>query len=130
MREFDLFNKLAWITPDLFDKLGNLQLLFLHSNMITSLDDGVFAGLVSLKRLALDDNQLAMIGKDVFKPLARLNVLSLNRNKLTDLDKNVFEGLVSLALVEIENNPIQADRPGYVASLCNETDNPVCHIIP
>ena len=79
-------NRLAYLRPDDFDGLANLQSLNLHGNDLASLPAGVFDGLASLETLDLGLNQL---GKENIKDriILGLNIIPL-KNKI----KEVVEG--------------------------------------
>ena len=73
-------------------------------DVITSLREGDFDGLVNLRELVLSYNQLSELPPNVFSDLDNLEVLLLDNNLLEALPANVFSGLSDLEFLWLNNN--------------------------
>ncbi|XP_061481091.1 toll-like receptor 5 isoform X2 [Rhineura floridana] len=86
--------KLVWerlLCLDVFKVLSKLQVLHLNNNYLSFLPEGIFSGLVSLKRLNLASNLLTYISHNTFP--ASLRKLELSSNQLLHPDLQLFATL-------------------------------------
>ncbi|EYC40271.1 hypothetical protein Y032_0621g747 [Ancylostoma ceylanicum] len=100
---------------DQFSGLKDLHQLFLESNKITDLVDGVFEHLSNLKKLVLDGNKIKF-RKGMFTGLDSLEELSLDNCGIENLDVNAFEALPQLKKLSLRGNPF-TEIPRAVNSL-------------
>ena len=76
---------------------------FPDQSPLTTLPDGIFDGLTSLRTLSLQDNKLTLQA-GLFDRLTRLRTLSLVRNQLTTLPAGIFDSLTSLQYLNLQEN--------------------------
>jgi Leucine-rich repeat (LRR) protein len=107
--------------------LTSLQSLDLHSNQITSLENGDFDGLGNLKWLDLSGNQITSIEDGAFEGLSNLEELHLGLcafdfcfgNQTTTIENGDFQGLDNLQLLLLTNNQIASIENGAFQGLDN-----------
>ena len=105
-------NQIKDIGPHVFSNrlnLRNLRDIYLSNNRLTSLPDGVFDGLKSLRHLDLGGNRISYIGLRVFSKrsnLRNLRNIYLNNNLLTSLQDGVLDGPKSLSDLDLSGNRI------------------------
>ena len=87
-----------------FAGLSSLTKLEMEDNQIATVPDDLFAGLTSLEWLELTFNQLTELPKDLFDGLASLTTLHLYQNSLTELDEDIFDGLTNLEELFLSHN--------------------------
>ncbi|XP_059819454.1 LOW QUALITY PROTEIN: toll-like receptor 5 [Hypanus sabinus] len=110
LRHLDLsgnFLQLTWAAGecwDVFHNLSNLTELLLQRNYLAKLPQGVFSGLVSLKRLNLSLNSLTQLSHDLFP--SNLEILDLSSNRLTSPDPVTFSFVRRL---DLRNNQYICD---------------------
>ena len=131
---------------------AGVQLVGFRCNNITSLEEGVFDGLVNLEDLNLSGNNMRSLASKVFEPLKALKNLYLDCaqsafimvnsqsegksqfscNQLQELHDNTFVGLDSLQLLDLSGNALVKLQPGLFQPLQALTtlalqcrDNPV-----
>ena len=90
----------------MFSGLSALTSIYLHTNQLTTLPEGVFSGLSALTYLFLRSNQLTTLPEGVFSGLSVLRYLSLHSNQLTTLPEGVFSGLSALTTLRLESNAV------------------------
>ncbi|KAH3711429.1 hypothetical protein DPMN_071098 [Dreissena polymorpha] len=90
------YNQLRNISRATFSGLIKLQYLYLHSNALESIDDGVFAEVPNLTTLWLSDNKLRNISRATFRGLIKLQTLILENNALESIDDGVFAEVTNL----------------------------------
>ncbi|XP_077967923.1 uncharacterized protein LOC120326547 isoform X2 [Styela clava] len=99
------YNRLTNLRPRSLIKFGiNLRSLYLNSNNIRILANGLFSEMFKLEVLRLSWNKLAGIRKSTFQGLLNLQRLSLDNNHLTFIHPLAFRGLVSLKLLQLDGN--------------------------
>ena len=73
-----------------------------HRNSLESLEEGLFAGLASLRELYLGDgHRLTSLEAGIFDDLSALVYLDLGGNPLTSLEAGVFDNLTSLTELQL-----------------------------
>lgn len=86
--------------------------LNLSRNELESLADDAFDECCGdLKVLDLSHNHLSTLTKKHFEKLKNLETLYLGANKLTSLAPDTFEALISLQRLDLRRNPIKFDDP-------------------
>jgi len=107
------------LAPNAFDRLVNLKLLNISSNkVLTSLPTGIFDKLANLKKLELYKNNLEHLPKGIFDKLVNLEFLDLSDNIL-DVISPVFDKLVNLKILYILNNKLTSLPKGIFDNLVN-----------
>ncbi|XP_072104433.1 toll-like receptor 5b isoform X1 [Mobula birostris] len=110
LRHLDLsgnFLQLMWAAGEcwnVFHNLSNLTELLLQGNYLAELPQGVFSGLVSLKRLNLSLNSLTQLSHDLFP--SNLEILDLSSNRLISPDPATFSFVRHL---DLRNNQYICD---------------------
>ena len=100
-------NVLTTLPADVFSGLGNLEVLWLYFNALTILPADVFSGLGSLEVLWLSFNdQLTTLPATIFSGLDKLENLSLWNNQMTTLPATVFSGLENLNTLTLSSNAL------------------------
>ena len=89
-----------------FAGLDSLVRLNLGNNQLTTLPAGLFAGLDSLVRLNLGSNELTTLPASLFAGLDSLVRLNLGSNELTTLPASLFAGLDSLVRLNLGHNEL------------------------
>ena len=102
-----------------FQKLANLEKLWLNENNISYLYEHTFAGLIKLEKLYLFYNKIHSLPKDIFRPLSNLKRLELSMNKVTELDENIFESNRSLEKVSLDFNELHQLPENLFRNLSN-----------
>ncbi|XP_017068011.1 LOW QUALITY PROTEIN: protein toll [Drosophila eugracilis] len=92
---------LTGLPAEIFLDQGNLKVLDLSCNAISTLDNNVFKGLGNLTLLDLSKNRLTDLSSAIFAPLTSLTVLRLNKNSLTAMSPGVFQNVISLNNIEM-----------------------------
>ncbi len=89
-----------------FDGLVNLLDLSLSRNQLTALPPNLFSDLTKLSHLRLEDNRIATLPSGIFGNLSRLQWLSLQQNQIDRLSKDMFNGLSDLKILLLGENRI------------------------
>lgn len=84
------------IHPDTFLHFQKVIKIDLSFNYLTEVSAPVFANLVYLEQLLLNNNQLAIIGPNVFDNLTGMILINLNFNKLIIINSTIFNPMVNL----------------------------------
>ena len=100
-----------------FAGLTSLRNLALWGNAITTLPSDIFTGLTTLTSLELDGNDITILPANIFTGLTALTRLDLDKNGITTLPANVFMGLTALTRLELNRNNITTLQAGIFASL-------------
>ena len=85
----------------------NIEELYLKGNDITTLTQGSFAGLDSLRTLVINDCNVASIEPNTFTGLRHLGSLDLTRNNIRELRSFTFSGLSHLRRLILDGNTLQ-----------------------
>ncbi len=111
-------SELAVLKQQDFRHLTNLHELELSFNVsLTSLPDGVFDGLSSLRNLYFTKASLDSVPAGVFDELTDLRRLKLDYNDLTQLPQGVFDQLTSLEYLNLSFNEVASLHGGAFDSL-------------
>ena len=94
------------IHPDTFVHFQKVIKIDLGFNYLTEVSAPVFANLVYLEQLLLNNNQLVKIGPNVFDNLTGMKLINLNFNKLTEIIAKNFVPMVNLLEFYAANNLI------------------------
>ncbi len=92
------------LREDDFSGLGNLELLRLEDNSLSTLPVGIFTGLSSLTDLTLCCTNLSQLPEEVFHGLDTLENLQLWSNSLSELPEGIFRGLSNLEQLGLGSN--------------------------
>lgn len=95
-------NELTTLPEGIFRSLTTLKYLTLKGKL-TTLPEKIFDGLNLLYALYLQDNQLETLPQDIFRSQTNLFYLDLSRNKLTALPENIFPH--PIRFIELDDNP-------------------------
>ncbi|XP_065182458.1 slit homolog 2 protein-like [Sycon ciliatum] len=107
-------NQIQNLSDGVFSGLTNLQQLYLNGNQIQTLSDGVFSGLTKLQTLGLESNQIQTLSDGVFSGLANLRLLNFDSNQIQTLSDGVFSGLTNLQTLWLSSNPLILKPSLYV----------------
>ncbi len=99
-----------------FSGLTALTSLFLNNNL-TSLPDGLLAGLDALEWLWLHDNALTSLPANAVSGSPALLWLQLNDNELDSLDAALFAGLTALEELDLSDNALDTLPAGIFSDL-------------
>uniref|UniRef100_A0A670ZY64 Toll-like receptor 13 n=2 Tax=Pseudonaja textilis TaxID=8673 RepID=A0A670ZY64_PSETE len=101
-------NKILSIAPDVFDDLGQLELLTLSdtSNGRGDFPPGIFKNLKKLRNLNLENAGLRTLTLEVFGNLSNLRYLLLGKNELQTFNSSVAEALPSLSYLDLRKCPL------------------------
>ena len=100
-----------------FDQLDSLRELYLGHNSLAELPDGIFDSLTSLQRLYLGNNELSELPDQVFDSLTNLTELGLGNNSLIELPNGVFDGLSDLEELYLGENSLSELPDGIFDNL-------------
>jgi hypothetical protein len=95
------------LQEDVFHGLSSLRRLYLHTNQITVLSEGTFQGMSSLYQLELQHNQLMALPEGLFRGLSSMLYLHLDHNKFSMLPAGIFNGLTKLKEIFLGYNLLQ-----------------------
>lgn len=104
-----------------FDNLTNLATLHLRTNQLSSLPEGIFGNLTNLNRLDLDDNQLSSLPEGIFDNLTNLTKLDLQINQLPSLPGGIFDNLTHLTWLRLNDNQFSSLPADLFGNLTNLT---------
>ena len=105
-------NVLQSISDVSFRGLIHLQYLYLDNNRIHSIHERAFTSLKSLKRLWLQFNQLRIVQSVWFNNLKSIESLQLGDNKITEfLSEGEFEWPPSLYELKLNRNSLKILPP-------------------
>nr|QPD07683.1 toll-like receptor 13 [Nibea albiflora] len=99
-------NRITKIQGSDFKNLPLLTQLEIDRNMISQIDTGAFAHLISLKRLNLNNNKLHELTADLFDGLRNLTELRIRSNGIQVVASTSFKSLTSLNLLDISFNKL------------------------
>ena len=108
-------NELQSLPRYVFAGLVKLDILDLEFNNLTTLPDGLFAGL-NLRFLGLEGNQLHTLRAGMFDALGGNLVLDLSHSALTTLDDGAFADLGDLVWLDLAHNWLRTLPTGGVCS--------------
>ncbi|XP_078463183.1 uncharacterized protein LOC144727929 [Lampetra planeri] len=93
-------NQLQALPEGVFDRLVNLQRLWLNNNQLTSLPTGVFDKLTQLTHIVLSTNQLRNVPQQRSAKQSRFNA-----DQLKSIPRGAFDNLKSLTHIWLFDNP-------------------------
>ena len=99
-------NLIATIEEETFAGMVRLHVLYLYHNKITFLQKSMFNGLPSITLLHLTHNLIETVPNDCFKDLTTLHTLKLHNNKLSEISGNMWRGLHGLKELHLHYNNI------------------------
>ncbi|XP_078662701.1 uncharacterized protein LOC144906373 [Branchiostoma floridae x Branchiostoma belcheri] len=109
-------NKITKISKTLFSNT-RLNKIVLNDNMISTIDDGAFAGMETLGAIDiyLHNNQLTSVTNNTFKISERggIETLTLHDNKIATLESGSFESADQMSELDLSYNMLaQVSLPG------------------
>lgn len=87
-----------------FNGAGNLEMIFLQDNQLTSLNAYCFVHSKNLTLLNLSNNNINNIHGLAFTALNQLETLTLSKNNLKSIEDETFQSLTSLKWIGLDNN--------------------------
>ncbi|CAG5092043.1 Similar to atk: Protein artichoke (Drosophila melanogaster) [Cotesia congregata] len=113
--------------------LGNLSIMKIKGNKLTSLPGNSFSGSMlagKLEKLEISDGLLSLLPADALIPLKKLKHLDLHGNKIGELKRNQFKGLRDTEVLDLSHNLISKLDPSHLADLtkmgsCNLSHNAI-----
>ncbi|XP_077992133.1 CD180 antigen-like [Glandiceps talaboti] len=84
----------------------DLEILNLHGNNITVIEDGDFKDLQNLKHLDLSNNYIIDVESGAFTGLDKLQTLLLAENLISDVREQALEKIPSLQHLELQHNSL------------------------
>lgn len=87
-----------------FNGAGNLEMIFLKNNQLTSLNAYCFVHSKNLTVLDLSKNKISKIQPLAFIALGKLETLILSNNNIKTVEDSTFQSLTSLKLIGLDNN--------------------------
>lgn len=104
---------------NVFKGLVSLSELYLRSNFISVVPEGLFQDLTALRKLDLFKNYIDFYNRDgcgqgpnIFSGLTNLVSLSLRGNVISAIPEGIFENLVALEFLDLRNNKISFSDEG------------------
>ena len=88
--------------------LNEIEEILLGFRDLSSLQENDFADLISLQRLALNNNALSSLDADIFADFSNLQELYLEHNNLSSLDATIFAGFSSLENLYLHDNSLSS----------------------
>lgn len=95
------------LPSQIFQHLGDLELLQISSANFNSSADSIFRHLSNLKLLNLWNNNLWNVSKDLFADILSLTDLEISSNDIGVLQANVFEHLTAIESINLNGNRIE-----------------------
>lgn len=112
-----LFNSISSIPDGIFSELHSLKLLDLGINEISEIGSGRFIGLEALEDLHLKYNRISSVQGGIFSQLKKLKYLVLSQNQICHIDSDAFDGLNSLESLSLNENKLAVVSPGTLNHL-------------
>ncbi|MEE6465954.1 hypothetical protein FKM82_006765 [Ascaphus truei] len=118
LQRLDLqYNQIHFIHPKAFEKLAQLEELYLGNNLLPTLAPGAMAPLRKLKVLNVNGNRIHNVSRASFSNLGGLIKLRLDSNAIQTLQGSPFSSLSSLLYLHLENNRINSISKNAFAGL-------------
>lgn len=92
------------ITTLSFNGAANLEIILLHDNHLTAINNHCFVHTKNLKILDLSSNRIAKIQPHAFTSLNNLEELSLSNNNIKTIDGEIFRPFALLRWVWLDRN--------------------------
>ncbi|XP_065370410.1 leucine-rich repeats and immunoglobulin-like domains protein 3 [Calliphora vicina] len=106
--------EINWST---FRGLTSLQKLFLKSNNIRALQDGVFHVMTAIETIELDHNYISSLSRQGLFNLTKLHHLSLSNNSISRIELDTWEFTQSLITLDLSHNNISEFKPQHLDCL-------------
>ncbi|KAM7341810.1 leucine-rich repeats and immunoglobulin-like domains protein lambik isoform 1-T7 [Cochliomyia hominivorax] len=106
--------EINWST---FRGLTSLQKLFLKSNNIRALQDGVFYVMTAIETIELDHNYISSLSRQGLFNLTKLHHLSLSNNSISRIELDTWEFTQSLITLDLSHNNISEFKPQHLDCL-------------
>ena len=103
-------NMLTKLRANMFIHLYKLQVLLVHYNQISTIEDNIFLSLTKLWQLHLAGNALTELRSSMFNGLKSIRLLNLDDNQLISIDSSTFSNLPRSLTLALGFNPLQCDR--------------------
>ena len=111
-------NKLVYIPRGLPD---NLRKLYMDSNRIRIIEDGLFPNTSHLDYLTVENNQINRIQNRTFLGLRFLKSLNFRGNELRVIEAGTFDSLRNLSTLSLSDNPLERVEADAFRDLQNLT---------
>ena len=111
-------NMLVYVPRGLPD---NLRKLYMDSNKIREIEDGLFTNKSKLDYLTVENNKINRINNRTFTGLKFLKSLNFRGNKLRVIERGTFDSLGNLSTLSLSSNPLERVEDGAFVSLHNLT---------
>lgn len=106
--------EINWST---FKGLVSLQRLYIRSNNIKSLQDGVFHIMRAIETIELDNNEISSLSRQGLFNLTMLHHLSLSNNSINRIEPDTWEFTQSLVSLDLSHNNISDFKPQHLDCL-------------
>lgn len=103
------FNRISSLKRRHFEKLTNLEVLYLSSNEIRKVDPKVFQHLEKLRKLDLKGNQIELPLSKGFLFHSKLEELNLDNCSIREIPHETFVNLTQLKNLTLSENPLDKD---------------------
>ncbi|XP_050323875.1 leucine-rich repeats and immunoglobulin-like domains protein 3 [Bactrocera neohumeralis] len=117
LRKLSLNNNHLEINWSTFRGLSSLQKLFLKSNNIRTLQDGVFYVMHAIETIELDHNGITSLSRQGLYNLTKLHHLSLSNNSISRIESDTWEFTQSLISLDLSHNNISEFKPQHLDCL-------------
>uniref|UniRef100_A0A1A9WDU3 Ig-like domain-containing protein n=1 Tax=Glossina brevipalpis TaxID=37001 RepID=A0A1A9WDU3_9MUSC len=117
LRKLSLNNNHLEINWSTFRGLHSLQKLFLKSNNIRALQDGVFHVMHNIETIELDNNGISSLSRQGLFNLTKLHHLSLLNNSISRIESDTWEFTQSLISLDLSHNNITEFKPQHLDCL-------------
>ncbi|KAL9914985.1 leucine-rich repeats and immunoglobulin-like domains protein lambik isoform 1-T8 [Glossina fuscipes fuscipes] len=117
LRKLSLNNNHLEINWSTFRGLHSLQKLFLKSNNIRALQDGVFHVMHNIETIELDNNGISSLSRQGLFNLTKLHHLSLLNNSISRIESDTWEFTQSLISLDLSYNNITEFKPQHLDCL-------------
>ena len=104
-------NNITLFERDSFVTLTELDLLYVYSCGLRTIELGSFNGLTTLRKLYINYNEISEILPCTFENMSNLEILDLSYNKLEHLDSDMLSGLIKLKVIYLSRNELQYLHP-------------------
>lgn len=111
-------NQLVYIPRGMPD---HLRKLYMDSNKIREIEDGLFSNRSRLDYLTVENNKINRINNNTFTGMRFLKSLNFQGNKLRVIEAGTFDSLGNLSTLSLSNNPLEKVEEDAFVSLDNLT---------
>ncbi|XKL61644.1 hypothetical protein PGB90_001477 [Kerria lacca] len=99
-------NEISLLPDNGFTSLRSLQKFYLQNNLISTMADRAFVGLVSLQYLNISNNRLSSLPPELFQSTRNLKEVHLFNNSINVLAPGLLEGLDQLVILDLSRNEL------------------------